>query len=64
MYHVLNHDLKTRVPFGFAKYALFTLQGEITDSQREGILILLCHHIFILKFITINNAKVRKCQKL
>lgn len=51
MYHVLNHDLKTRVPCGFAKYALFTLQGEITDSQREGILILLCHHIFILKFI-------------
>lgn len=38
---------KTRVPCDFAKYALFTLQGEITDSQREGILIFLSSHFYI-----------------
>lgn len=45
----------------FVKYVLFILQGEIMDLQREGIFILLCYYIFILKFIIINNVKVRKC---
>lgn len=62
MYQKLNHDCKTCAPCDFAKYTLCTLQGEITDSQREGNLFLLCHHIFILKFINIKNAKVRNAK--
>lgn len=50
-------------PCDFAKYTLCTLQGEITDSQREGNLFCCVITFFILKFSNIKNAKVRNAKK-